>query len=187
MRIQAFTAYSGTLVVSVATPRPEEAPSTHFTAAKIHEDDCAQVRALLREHKHIGETALAYPAASRLQTYFPVYPLNTGTPLYAIRSLQPAGSPRDIDREFMLEIMRIRWAFSLVMLPAYHLANEIDAEAIERHLEYACKRLFQVAGVPDVVIPGDNDVINGVDSIVSIVCELGAATARNGVDIPQPA
>jgi hypothetical protein len=187
MRIQAFTAYSGTLIVSVATPRPEEAPSTHFTAAKIHEDYCARVRALLREHKHIGETALAYPSAQRLQTYFPVFPLVTGKPLYALRSLQPAGSPRDIDRDFMLEIMRIRWSFLLVMLPAYHLANEIDADAIERHLEYACKQLFEANSVPTVVIPGDNDGINDVDSLVSIVVELGPATARTGVDIPPPA
>ena len=86
------------------------------------------------EHKHVGETALAYPTAQRLQTYFPVFPLVTGTPLYALRQLQPAGSPRDIDRDFMLEIMRVRYQFTLVMLPAYHTANELDAEGIEHHV-----------------------------------------------------
>jgi hypothetical protein len=187
MRIQAYTAYTGSLTIAVATPRPEEAASTHFTAAKIHEDYCARVRALLREHKHIGETALAYPVASRLQTYFPVFPLVTGNPLYAIRQLMPAGSPRDIDQEFMLEIMRIRYAFTLVILPAYFAADETTAEGIERALEYAVKKLFQAADVPDVVIPGDNEIISGVDSLVSISCELGGASARMGVDIPQSA
>lgn len=186
MRIQAYTAYTGSLTIAIATPRPEEAASTHFTAAKIHEDYCAQVRALLREHKHIGETALAYPAAQRLQTYFPIFPAVTGTPLYALRSLMPAGSPRDIDQQFMLEIMRVRYAFTLVILPAYFAANETTAEGIERAMEYATKRLFQVAGIPDVVIPGDNEILSGVDSLVSITCELGGASARMGVDIPQP-
>ena len=45
--------------------------------------------------------------------------------------------------------------------------------------------------VPDVVIPGDNEIIegavSGTDSLVSITCELGGASARIGVDIPQPA
>jgi len=186
MRIQAYTAYSGALTIAVATPRPEEAASTHFTAAKIHEDYCAQVRALLREHKHCGESSLAYPAARRLQTYFPVYPLVTGNPLYALRSLTPAGSPRDIDREFMLEIMRIRYTFLLAILPPYFGADETTAEGMERALEYAVKHLFIAAGVPDVLIPGDNETINGVDSLVSITCEMGGASARMGVDVPQP-
>lgn len=191
MRIQAYTAYTGTLIIAVATPRPQEAPSTHFTAAKIHEDYCARVRSILREWKHIGETSLAFPVAQRLQTYFPVYPLVTGKPLYALRQLMPAGSPRDIDREYMLEIMRIRYAFTLVILPAYFGADEIDAEAIERHLEYAVKQLFQVSGVPHVTIPqitvpGDNDIITEEGSLVSISCELAGASARNGADIPQP-
>ena len=187
MRIQAYTAYVGTLTVAIATPRPEEVASTHFVAAKIHEDYCAQVRALLREHKHCDVSSLAYPAASRLQTYFPVFPLVTGKPLYALRSLQPAGSPRDIDREFMLEIMRVRYDFMLAILPPYFEADETTAEGIERALEYAVKSLFIAQSIPDVVIPGDNDTINGVDSLISITCELGAASARMGVDIPQPA
>lgn len=187
MRIQAYTFYSGTLTIAVATPRPEEAASTHFTAAKIHEDYCAQVRALLREHKHIDASSLAYPAAQRLQTYFPVFPLATGTPLYALRSLMPAGSPRDIDQQFMLEIMRIRYAFTIALLPAYFSADATTAEGMERALEYAVKRLFQVAGIPDVTIPGDNEILSGVDSLVSITCEMGGAAARTGVDIPQPA
>ncbi len=186
MRIQAYTCYSGTLVIAVATPRPEEAASTHFVAAKIHEDYCAQVRALLREHKHCDSSSLAYPAASRLQTYFPVFPLVTGQPLYALRQLQPAGSPRDIDRESMLEIMRIRYAFTLVILPPYFAANETTAEGMERALEYAVEQLFIAAGIPHVTIPSENEIIDGEASLVSITCEMGGATVRSGVEIPQP-
>lgn len=186
MRIQAYLVQQGILTIAVATPRPEEAASTHFVAAKIHEDFAAQVRALLREHKHILASAEAYPAAQRLQTYFPVFPLVTGKPLYALRELMPAGSLRDVDQEYMLETMRLRYAFTLVILPPYFGADETAAEGYERAMEFAAKRLFQVAGVPHEVIPGDNDILSGVDTTVSIMCELGPASGRNGVDIPQP-
>ena len=192
MRIQAYTAYAGTFTITVATPRPDEAASAHFVAAKIHEDYCAQVRGLLREHKHILATSLAYPAAQRLQTYFPIFPASIGQPLYALRELIPAGAPRDIDAEFMLEIMRIRYGFTLVCLPAYSLADSTDAEAIERHMAYAVEKLLEANGLSTTVlqtkilIPGDNELISGEKTTISVICELGGASARQGVDIPSP-
>lgn len=191
MRIQAYTAFAGTLTVTVATPRPEQASSIRFVAATIHEDFCARVRSLLREHKHCDTSSLAYPEAQRLQTYFPVYPLGTGKPLYALRSLQPAGTSRDIDRDFMLEIMRIRYSFTISILPAFFGADEVIAEGMERAIEYAVEKLFQQAGVPYVTIPqiatpGSNDIIDEEHSLVSISIEMGGATARTGVDIANP-
>lgn len=186
MIVQAYTCYNGTLTVAAATPRPDEAPSTHFTAAKIQEDYAGQVRSLLREWKHIGTTSLAYPVASRLQTYFPVFPLVTGQPLYALRELRPTGSPRGIDAEMMLEMMSIQYALTLVLLPPYFGADETTAEGIERAVEYAVKQLFAAAGVPNEVIPGDNDIIDETATLVSIGVQLGAASARMGVEIGQP-
>lgn len=182
MRIQAYTAYSGTLVITVATQRIDAAASTKFTAASIHEDYAAQVRALLKEHRHIGETALAYPATKRLQTYFPTH---AGSPLYALRQLMPSGSPRDIDPEWQLEIMRIRYDFALNVLPAAALADESIAEALERHLEKAVHDLFQANGVPDVFLPGD-EMLRTAQTEIDIVVEMGPATARTGVEIPAP-
>jgi hypothetical protein len=184
MRIQAYTTYTGVLAITVATPRPEGVPSTRFTAAPIHEDYCAQVRALLKEHKHIDTSSLAYPAAKRLSTYFPAF---EGAPIFALRQLIPAGSPRDIDPEFLLEIMRIRYEFLINLLPGAFLTDEVDAEAIERHVEYAVKRLFQVNGVPDVFIPGDTAARPGDRTDIDIVVELGGARDRTGVEIPTPA
>jgi hypothetical protein len=192
MRVQVYNAYAGQFTIIVATPRPQEAASAHFVAAKIHEDYCAQVRKILREYKHINATALEFPAAKRLQTYLPVFPLVTGQPLYAIRELRPAGAPRDIDADYMLEIMRIRYAFTLVCLPAYSLADEIDAEAIERHMEYGVEKLLEANGLSTntlptkILLPGDNELIDGEKTTISVSCQLDGATARGGVDIPSP-
>ena len=186
MNAQAYTVYGGVLTIAVATPRPEEAGSVLFTAAKIHEDYCATVRALLMEHKQVGPSAVAYPAAKRIQTYFPAH---QGQSLYALRELMPAGSPRDIDTEFMLEIMRIRYSFTLALLPSAFIASETVAAGIERNLEYAVQRMFQVNGVPDTVIPGDDTILSGpegVDTSISISCDLGPASHRSMVNVPTP-
>ena len=183
MRVQAYTAYSGALVITVATQRIEAAPSSKFTAASIHEDYCARVRALLKEHRHIDTSAVAYPAAKRLQTYFPTH---EGTPLYSLRQLMPAGTPRDVDPEWQLEIMRIRYEFALNVLPPAALADETVAEAHERHLEKAVHDLFQANGVPDTFIPGD-ETLRSAQTEIDIVVEMGVATTRTGMEIPTPA
>lgn len=183
MKVQVYTTYSGTLIITAATPRAEAAPSFRFTNASIHEDYCAQVRALLKEHRHILGSSLEYPAAKRLQTYFPT---SGGNPLYAIRELMPAGSPRDVDPDFQLEIMRIRYSFMLNLLPAAFLADETIAEAIERHIEKAVHDLFIANGVPDVFIPGDEEQRPGERTDIDILCELGPASGRIGVDLPTP-
>ncbi len=183
MRIQAYTAYSATVTITVATPRAEPAPSTRFFFASIHEDYAASVAAALREHKHIGETALAYPAAARLQTYFPAV---AGKPVYAVRALVPAGAPRDIDADWQLEIMRLRYALELHLLPAAFAANAIDAEAISRNVQNAFRAVLEAAGLSDVFIPGDLEIRPGGRSDIDIICELGPASARQGFDIPAP-
>ena len=186
MRVQAYSAYAGTLQVTVATPRPDAAPSTHFTAASVHEDYCASVRALLREYKHVGESSVEFPAEQRIQSFFPTFTIGgIAKPLFALRELMPIGSPRDIDADFQLEVMRIRYQFHIVILPAAFAANSVDAEAIERHVEYAIRQLFQANTVPDVFIPGDSED-RPHRSEIDIVCELGTATAKMGVDIPSP-
>jgi hypothetical protein len=184
MKIQAFGVYTGTLVIGVATPRPEAVPSTHFVAASIHEDYCATVRSALRRHKHVGESSLSYAATLRLQNYFPVF---AASPIYAIRELRPAGSPRDIDPEFMLEIMRIRYDFVLNILPAAMLSNEVDAEAMERHMENATRKLFQALAIPDVFIPGDGGDRPGDRTEIDIVCEMGPGSDLRTFEIPAPA
>jgi hypothetical protein len=184
MKVQVYNAFSGVLIVTAATPRVEAAPSFRFTAAKIHEDFCAKVRGLLREHKHVGPMAEEQPAAKRLSTYFPAF---EGKPLFAIRELMPAGSSRDVDEAFQLEVTRIRYQFSLNLLSAFFLAEEDYAEALERHLEKAVNDLFEANGVPNVFIPGDEAVRPGDRTEIDILVEMGPATARTGAEIPSPA
>ena len=184
MRIQAHTAYAGSFTATIATRRPEEAASALFTGAVIHEDWAAKVRAALKEHKHCMETSLAYPAAQRLQNYFPG---GLAAPYFAVRELKPAGSPRDISAEDMLEITRLRYDFFIVLLPAYFAATEPVGDAIERHVEKAAYDLFAALNIPNTHIPSDNAILPGEGTYINLVCELGPAAQRAGIDIPQPA
>lgn len=183
MKVQAYCAFQGTLQITVATQRAEPMASTRFTAATIHEDYAAQVRALLKEYRHVGATSLSYPATKRLSTYLPTH---NGEQIFAIRELQPIGSPRDVDDQWQLEIMRIRYSFTLHLLPAAFLVNESVAEAMERHIEYAVRQLFLANGVPDVYIPGDQELRSGTGTEVDISCEMGPSSGRVGVEIPHP-
>lgn len=179
MRIQAYAAISGTLVIAVYTARPEGAPSIRFTAAKVHEDYAAAIRTLLREWRQVGESALQFPDAARLTTYLPA---PSGRPFYALRQLQPAGAPRDIDDEAKLEIIRPRYEFTLHLTPE-GIRNP-DAEAVERHLEYAMQRLLAANGIEGVYIPGDDGTrAEQTHTIVDVICELGASTDRRGFDV----
>lgn len=182
MRIQAYTAHTGTIIITAATLRPDARPTALFTAASIHEEFCGQVRTLMEEHKHIPPTSLAYPAAQQLATYFPT---NAGQNLFALRELRPAGAPRDIDPEWNLEIMRIRFDFLIVLLPAVFGAAGPVRHGIERHMTKAVKDLFRANGVPDVFIPGDNEQRPEMPgrTEIDVVVELGAASARTGVEV----
>ena len=189
MLVQAYAAYPGIVTITVATLRPEAAGSAIFTAASIHEDFAAKVRKVMKEHKHIGDTALAWPVAQRIQTYFPTF---GGNPIYAIRQLLPAGSPRDIDDRYMLEIMRIRYQFMLNILPAGFAASEEIESGMERNIEKAIHDLFQANGVPDAYIPGDMGIRPEGNQLVTerseidIICEMGVAEGRRGLEIAAP-
>jgi hypothetical protein len=116
-----------------------------------------------------------------LQTYFPTH---GGEPLFGILELIPTGSPRDIDEQWQLEIMRIRYGFTLNLLSAAFLAAADIRGAKERHVAYAVRQLFAANGVPDVFIPGDEDVRPGSGTDIDVVCEIATASGRLGVEIP---
>lgn len=189
MRIQAYTRYAGTISVTAATLRSQTAPSVIFTNATIHEDYAAKVRALLEEHIHIPPNDQFFPPAVRLQNYFPA---PNGAAIYVLKELMPAGAPRSIDAQFMLEVTSIRYAFVLDLLPAAYACTGQQRSAIERAMEYAFSQLFAANGVPNTFIPGDQAIrpenpdtsIGGTD--IDIICQLGAASARGPVEIPGP-
>lgn len=186
MRAQVYSAYPFTLTITATTPRAEMKASTKLQAGTIHEDYCARVRAVLREAKHIGQSSLAYPAAKRLQTYFPT---SGSKPLYAVRELMPAGAPREFVREWQVEQMFIRYTGMLMWLPAALVADEEIAEAMEHHIQLATKQLFEANSVPTVYIPGvvANGEIRPMEQTeIDIVCEVGPGQGRVEVDLPTP-
>jgi len=157
-----------------------------FYAASIHEDYCARVGGVLREFKHVGSDAQAWPAAARLQTYLPT---ENGAPIYAFKQVMPGGILRDVDGEWQLEVMRIRYELVVNLLPVAFLGNEIEAEAISRNVQAAIKGLFDALGVPSVYIPGASEanIRLGDRSDIDIIAEVGPASARGAVEIPTPA
>lgn len=195
MKIQAYCAYQGTLVVTVATPRPEAAASTVFTAASIHEDFAAKVRVALQEWKHVEASAKSFPAAEQLQTYLPTVTIaGEAKPIYALRQLMPAGSPRSIDQDFQLEVFQLRYDFMLVLLPAAFAGDQRLVSGIERNLEKAVHDLFDANDIPSTFIPGNMGIRDEQDNTVptrseiDIICEMGPALTqgRTAVDIPNP-
>lgn len=185
MRVQAYTSFSGFVVTTVATPRPEGTPSMIFTAATIHEDYAASVRSLMEEHKHLDAD---FPAAGRIASYFPKF---NGLPIYALRQLMPAGAPRDVDADFQLEIMRIRYQLEINLLPGAWLTDARVRNAIERNVVFAMRQLYQANGLPDVYLPGENGIRGAEDgpsprTEIDIICELGPASARTAVEVAAP-
>jgi hypothetical protein len=181
MTVQAYAMLSGALQITVATYRSEPQASVKFTAANIHHDYMSQVRSLLREHKHVGVSAEHYAVSKRLQHYLPTH---GEAPLYAIRELIPAGTPRDIDDAWQLEITRMRYSLTVNLLPAAFIADEQIAEGVERNFEFAVLKLFEANGLPGTYTPGDTTIRAGNGTEIDIVCELGPASGRVGVEVP---
>lgn len=179
MKAPVYLVHSGVITVVIASPRAEPAPSHVLQFAKIHEEFVANVRRALREHRHAGASSVMLGGG--LARFFPAF---QGAPIYALRELLPAGAARGVDQEFQLETMALRWTFTLMVLPGALAADGIVAEAIERNLEAALRDLFRETGIPDEFIPGDETLVPGDRTAVSIIVEIGQSSGRQIVDIP---
>jgi hypothetical protein len=185
MKIREYNLYPFAFAFTLATPKPDGAFSTVIQAAKIHEQYVSQVRAVLREFKHIDPTTKQIPAALRLDNYFPTA---NGSPLYALRTLTPAGTSREVDTDFWQDVTRIRYTGLLVFLPAALQADERLAFAVERHLEKAMLDLLTHLGLPTTFIPGDDTTRPGEGTVIDIIAELGPAEGAPGLyEVPTPA
>lgn len=184
MRIQEYSAFDFTLTFTLETPRPESAPASVLVAAGIHEEWVSKCRAALREFKHVAPTDAQVPAALSLGNYLPG---GRTAPLYVIRTLAPAGSIRDVDREFWTDITRVRYSGLLCLLPAALSADERSGFAFERHLEKAVLDLFTALSLPVTFIPGDDETRPEDRTVISLVAEIGpAALAPGRFDVPTP-
>lgn len=179
MIVQVYNQYSAQLTITVSTQRVEAAPSHRFVHAKFHEDMAGSIRLALKEWKHTPKSTMLVRPEFRISTYFPQH---EGSPYYALNQLMPAGAPRDVDQDFQLELTRLQFALTIDVLGAARRGDEILAEGLERNVEYAAAMVLRAQQVPFVFIPGDEGTRPESGTDVDILCQLGPATARTGVE-----
>ena len=179
MRIQEYSTYEAYLNLTIASPRPEGAPSHIIPSAKLHDQLASQVRGILREYKHTGLTE-GVAATATIATYFPQ---QNSKPIYRILALVPAGSITDSDQELLFDGMRMRYAVTFCILPGALSASESLAFAFEENFQRAFQSLLVAQGMTDIFIPGDEDRRPGDRTEIDVMLELGGGSARLGYDV----
>lgn len=153
--IQEYDYYEATLGITVVTQRPEAAPANLLVAATLHDQYAARVRGLLREWRA------------------PLDPYLTACG-YDIRKIEPAGTSREIDRDFQQDILQMQFRLGVALNQSAWTADERVVFAFERNLEKAVADLFAANGVPHVFIPGDDETQG--ESFIQILVSGVAAT-----------
>lgn len=163
--------------VVVSSPRAENVPSTLIPSAEKHDEIAATIEAACAEWQHLAEHESWVPAARQLATH-----LSTAGAggFYAVRSLMPAGSIIEIDQDYLLDVMRIRFALVFAVLPPAIMADARTGHAYARHWQAAFKGLLTGTAwsLPDVFIPGDNDRRPGDRTEIEVTLELGGYQGR---------
>lgn len=187
MRAQLYTSFPGIFTVACYTLRPTAATAGVFTAASVHEEFSGLADALLQEHLHIEPTCEAFPAAQRLQNYFPTAP--DGTAIFCLKHLKPAGVLTDIDADHMLEITRLRYEFVMDYAGSFLAADSRVRSNKMRAISKAIKDLFAANGIPTTFIFGDTGLRPAdagsaqTASEFDVIVDFAPAGNRRGVDI----
>jgi hypothetical protein len=162
--------------VVVSSPRPEAVPAHIIPAAAVHDEIASTVEAALQEYKHLGENEGWVATAKQLATYFSA---NAAGNFYAVRALTPAGSIVEVDQDFMLDVLRIRFSLIFAVLPASLMADERTGHAFNRHWQKALKDLLVTGyGLQDVFIPGDQDRRPGDRTEIDVTLEMGGSSGK---------
>lgn len=162
--------------VVVSSPRPEGVPSTIIPNAVKHDEIASTVEAAMMEYKQLAENETWVPAAQQLATYFTA---NSAANFYAVRSLMPVGSIVEVNEDYMLDVLRIRFSLIFAILPASLRANEKTGHAFNRHFQAALKSLFVTGyALDEVFIPGDTDRRPGDRTEIDITLEMGGYQGR---------
>lgn len=171
-QIRVHSLYEAFINITVASPRPEGTPAHIIPNAAEHDEIAAQVRAAMREYKHLGENEIWVPNSKQVQTYLPAVP----SQFYAVRTLDPAGSLVEVDEEYFLDVLRVRYSIVFAVLPGALLADERIGEAYESNWQRAFKDLFTIGySLPGVFIPGDKADRDDTKTTIDITLELGGA------------
>lgn len=170
--IRAHSLYEAFVNITVASPRPEGLPAYIIPNAAHHDELAALIRAALREYKHLGENEIWIPTAKQVQGYLPAAP----SQFYAVRTLDPAGSLVEVDEDFFLDVLRLRWSLVFAILPGALLADERYGEAYETNWQRAFKSLLVTGyGLTGVFIPGDKMDRDDTKTTIDITLEMGGA------------
>lgn len=180
MRIQEYSTYEAYLNITVSSPRPEGVPSHIIPGAKLHDQIASQVRGLLREYKHVSPTSTMVSASASVMHGLPQ---KNGGAIYAVRTLIPAGSVVEVNEDYMLDVLRLRYAITFVLTSGALCSNEGLAFAFEENFQRAFKTLFRANELNSVFIPGDEDRRPGDRTEIDLILEVGGAAARLGYDV----
>lgn len=158
MEITEYDYHGFTLSITVATQRPEAAPSGILVAGKMHDEYAARVRALLREFRATDPSA-GVKNLSALLTY------------YRITKMQPAGSAREVQGNY--DLLRLQFSAEFTTIDAAQIGDERAVFAFERNIEKAVDDLFAANEIPNAFIPGEEGVLG--DSYIQVLCTMGPA------------
>jgi hypothetical protein len=172
--------------IVVSSPRDANVPSTIIPSADKHDEIAATCEAACAEWQHLAEHETWVPAARQLATHLAA---GGAGGFYAVRALTPAGHLVEIDGDYLLDVMRLRFALVFAVLPPALQADPRTGHAYARHWQAAFKRLLTGTAwsLNDVFIPGDNDRRPGDRTEIEVTLELGGYQGRLRHEMPPPA
>lgn len=167
--IRVHSLFECSINITIASPRPDGVPSHIIPNGKLHDEIASKIRAAMREYKHLGENETWSAGVKNVCTYLPAN-------FYAVRTLDPTGSIVEVDENFMLDALRLRYSMVFAILPASLQAEEGIGEAFERHWQKAFRDLFVTGyGFTGVFVPGDLMERNDNGTTIDVQLEMGGA------------
>lgn len=167
--------------IVISSPRPEGLPAHIIANGAMHDEIASQVRAAMREYRHLGENEEWVASALQVQTYLPATGSNK---FYAVRALMPAGSIVEVNEDYFLDVLRIRYSMVFAILPGSLQADPRTGEAHERHWQAAFKSMLVTGNsLQNVFIPGDEDRRPGDRTEIDLTLEMGPSQGRLRYDL----
>jgi hypothetical protein len=163
--------------IVVSSPRPEGVPATIIPSAAKHDEIASVIEAALDEYQHLSENEGWVASAKQIGTYLPAS--GAAIKYYAVRSLMPAGSIVEVNEDFFLDILRIRFSLMFAVLPPSLMADPRTGKAFPFHWQKAFKDLLVTGwSLENVFIPGDEDRRPGDRTEIDITLEMGGYQGR---------
>lgn len=174
--IRVHSLYECFVNITIASPRPEAVPSHIVPNGKLHDEIASKIRGAMREYKHLADNSDWVSSARQVCAYLPAG-------FYAVRTLDPAGSIIEVDEDFMLDVLRLRYVMVFAILPASLQAEEGVGDAYERHWQKAFRDLLVSGyGFSGVFVPGDVMERNDLGTTIDVQLEMGGAKSTMRFD-----